>query len=108
LFGGSVFIVFGDDEEIGPDAEEVFLEVEAFLVAVGDDDFVDHAEALEEDAFVIVRDGGFAAFVVPEDFCGGEGDDEVVTECACFFEELEVASVEDVVAAGDEDFFHRC
>jgi alkylation response protein AidB-like acyl-CoA dehydrogenase len=77
-------------------------------MALGDDDFIDHAEALEEDAFVFIRDRGFAAFVVPEDLGGGEGNDQVIAEGAGLLEELEVAGVEDVVATGDEDFFHGC
>ena len=96
-FERGVFVIFGDDEEVGFDAEEVVFEVEAFLVAPGDDDFIDHAQALEQGAFVVVGDGGFAALVVPEHLGGGEGDDEEIPERAGLLEELEVAGVEDVV-----------
>jgi hypothetical protein len=61
---------------------------------------------LEEGALVVVWDGGFAPLVMPKHFGGGEGDDEVIPQCAGLLEELEVAGMEDVIASRNEDFFH--
>lgn len=61
----TVFIVVGDGEDVGTEAEEVLAEVEPFFVTIADDDGIDDAESFEESFFVFVGDGGFAAFMDP-------------------------------------------
>ena len=103
----AVFVVFGDGEDIGAETKKVFAEVESFFVIIANDNGIDDAEAFQQGFFMFVGDGGFAAFVDPQDFFGGEGDNKVITQGARLFKKLNVASVDDVVATGDENFFQN-
>ena len=55
---------------------------------------------------MIVRDRWFPSLVVPENFCRSERNNEIIPQCARLLEKLEMPGVEDVVAAGNKDFFH--
>jgi len=72
--------------------EKVIFKIEAKILAVPDDDLVDNL------------DRGAPLFMLPKHFVGGKGNREVVTECARFFEKLNMSSVKNVVAARNKDF----
>ena len=84
----------------------MIFEVEAELFAVADHDLIDHFECRHQGQLMILWDRGAALLVLPQHRVGSEADGEVAAECPRFAEKLNVARVEDVVAAGDEDFFH--
>ncbi len=87
--------------------EPVILEIESFLVAVGDNDLVHHPKPLKQDALVVIWDRRLATFVMLKDFGRSKRDDQIVSKRAGLLEELEVSGMEDVVAAGNEDFLHQ-
>jgi hypothetical protein len=106
FFTGFVLVVFSDGEDIGLDAAEVVLEVEAEGLVFSDDRVVDNGEVAKEFEFVFLGEGGASFFVVPEDIIGGEANGEVVAKSAGLAEELDVTCVDDVVAAGYKNLFH--
>jgi len=73
---------------------------------VGHHHLVHHVERGQQRAFVIVRQRAAALFVPPEHLRRGEGNRQMAAERAGFAKELEVASVDNVIAAGDEDTNH--
>jgi hypothetical protein len=106
-FDWAIFIILGDTQEIGSDAEEIVLEVQSLLVPLGDDHLIDHSQALEESFLVVVRDGRFPALVVPEHICRRERDNEIISHRTSFLEELKMTGMKDIIATGNEDFFHE-
>ena len=102
----AVLIVLGDGEHVGLEAEKMVLKIETELVAAADDHFVDHFEAADEGEFVVLGEGGAAVLVLPKDAIRGEADGQMVAEGLGFLEKLHMPRVENVVAAGNEDFFH--
>jgi hypothetical protein len=56
---------------------------------------------------VIIGDGWFPAFVMPEHLRRCEADDQKIPERPGLLEKLEMAGVEDVVATADEDRAHK-
>lgn len=72
--------------------EKVIFKIEAKILAVPDDDLVDNL------------DRGAPLLMLPKHFVGGKGNREVATECARFFEKLNMSSVKNVVAARNKDF----
>ena len=70
-------------------------------------DVVHHAHAFEHRFFVVVWNGGFPMLMNPKYFRGGKAHGQVITECPCFLEELDVATMQDIITSTDEDFFHE-
>jgi hypothetical protein len=62
---------------------------------------------LEESLLVVVWDGRCPALVVPEHLCRRERDNEIISHRTCFLEELKMTCMKDVIATGNEDFFHE-
>lgn len=103
LFEFGVLVVLGDGEDVGAQAAEVVLEVQSHAGSATDHDVVHHPQGAQEGLFVLVREGGAAALVVPQYLARGERNRQVAAEGARIGEEPDVAGVQNIVAAGDED-----
>lgn len=84
--------------------EKVIFKIEAKILAVPDDDLVDNLDRSHQGQLMILWDRGAPLLMLPKHFVGGKGNREVVTECARFFEKLNMSSVKNVVAARNKDF----
>lgn len=100
-----IFVILGHGQDVRSQAQKMITEIDALFQSRAHHDLVHHAQRREQRALVVVRQRAAAPFVHPQHLVRGKAHRQVAAQRAGFLEELHMAGMDDVLAAGDENAF---